>query len=446
MATGKRSTLVKSIRDNKLLTFLVVANIVAFTTWAWASNRWAIWPEEIYVHDCGTISSAATITVDGCDMATISGSTTVSTVNTCDSAATDFSFGMKGRRIILSCASGSSFSFGETGNLNFSGADNSFQCTSSNVDMSVEMQCRSDGEWYELNRSPHLGYNDSLQLIEMSERQLSVQLTDDIAYLEALGLGTPTGVQLRLGDTASRYSILSYLESEDGLTTYAGLNSTDLPLEGTGAVGTILDATTTPDFTVVNDLYVGSVKYGTTGNLDVSGNAQVDGTLDVDSAVVMDTTLNVLGNVDFDVDANVDGDITVDGEIKGSRVVLQFHDTTAAVSGYATFGDITTTAKLGFVMPHAGSVVGVSAVSQVTTHTSAGTIQWAVYKNGSTVFNCDRGLIATTDANPAICSATQARGIDVFAADDIITAYVEFNAFAGVVDNMLYIIEVVFDD
>lgn len=139
---------------------------------------------------------------------------------------------------------------------------------------------------------------------------------------------------------------------------------------------------------------------------------------------------------------DVVGNIQLSGELMGARQLLPQDRTSINADAYMGSAALAYAAGYGFVMPRAGSIVGLSACANVTVEGSAGTIDVHVYKNGASVFS-----LTLTTAGVAVYKgqSTQARGTDTFAAGDLITAYIDFNTFVGTVAPMITLIEVVFN-
>jgi hypothetical protein len=102
-------------------------------------GSWTQLPANAFYGVCSaSVASAATITVDNCNLVTITGSVTITTVNTCNTAN-------KGRPLVVLCGTATS-QFTDGSNLTLAG---NFTCTSSD---SLALVC--DGtNWVELDRS-----------------------------------------------------------------------------------------------------------------------------------------------------------------------------------------------------------------------------------------------------------------------------------------------------
>lgn len=125
----------------------------------------------------------------------------------------------------------------------------------------------------------------------------------------------------------------------------------------------------------------------------------------------------VLGNATTDT-------VTVAGELKGSRVILTSQSSLATAGSAYLIGGPTGTATYdtGFIMPRAGSIVGLSVLASCSGFTNdiAFTIQ--VLKNGSNVLESGSLTIAAANTNYSDYT-TQARGSDTFAAGDRISLF-----------------------
>ena len=135
---------------------------------------------------------------------------------------------------------------------------------------------------------------------------------------------------------------------------------------------------------------------------------------------------------------HVTGNFRTTGEMKGSRMPLQFDRTSMTADGYLGSAALAYAATYGFPMHRAGSIVGVSVSANVTVQTNLGTIILHVYKNGASVFS-----VTVTSAGVAAVSgyATQARDVDQFVAGDLITAYVDFGTFVGTIAPIIALID-----
>jgi len=139
------------------------------------------------------------------------------------------------------------------------------------------------------------------------------------------------------------------------------------------------------------------------------------------------------------------GDFNVQNELKGSRVLVDAGETgNYSGSRYLDMNNGTQmSANNGYCMPRAGSVVGVSISVQCSVLTQAGDVTIHVYKNGVSAFSATQSVNAVADWN---WSATQARGTDTFAVDDVITLYVEVDvAFIGTLHDTGALAELQFD-
>lgn len=120
--------------------------------------------------------------------------------------------------------------------------------------------------------------------------------------------------------------------------------------------------------------------------------------------------------------AEFGGDVTIAGELKGARELIQFSKSgTINLSGsvsYFDFGNVETSASKGWVAPRSGSIVGLSLMYDCTDFELLANIEIQVRKNGSIVF---ASTIPNTVDDDLKDYATQARGVDTFAAGDIIT-------------------------
>lgn len=174
---------------------------------------------------------------------------------------------------------------------------------------------------------------------------------------------------------------------------------------------------------------------------------------DSDSRIEGDTDVNLIyadagadkvgiGNAAPDEKLHVTGNIKLSGELMGSKMLLQQDRTSITADAYMGSAALAYGATWGFVMPRAGSVVGLSGCAHVTAETTPGTIIVSVLKNNASVWSLTLTTSGTGDYKG---QATQARGTDVFAAGDLITAYIDFGTFVGTVAPMITLIEVTLD-
>jgi len=162
--------------------------------------------------------------------------------------------------------------------------------------------------------------------------------------------------------------------------------------------------------------------------------------------------ITITGNVakavvDID-DANVnvnDGNLLVTGEIKGSRQNFGAGENTARSDDawMRVYNGVTMSATIGYVMPRAGSIVGVSMLVNCTNYSAIGTAEIEVYKNGVNVFS---KVASVTGTGIIKAYDTQARGIDTFVAGNVISLKYDKVSGTFTLDDFICFVEVVFDD
>ncbi len=127
-------------------------------------------------------------------------------------------------------------------------------------------------------------------------------------------------------------------------------------------------------------------------------------------------------------DLFVSDDVKVAGEMQGSRMLLHSGNSKGDISGRAVYHHFAGSGyqmgvNVGYPMPRAGSVVGVSVIYYVTSIMFSGSFRVSIMKNGfTTLWNVD-DLVSGTGKH--IHYATQARDIDKFAAGDTIEIKVD---------------------
>lgn len=139
------------------------------------------------------------------------------------------------------------------------------------------------------------------------------------------------------------------------------------------------------------------------------------------------------------------GDVEVSGELKGARCLLGIgraltdQTTDQWLRGNGDWGFST---NRGYVMNRAGSIVGATLLYSVDSITATPTFALEIRKNNTEVYEVSDTV---TETGMASVYGTQARGIDVFAAGDLISALIDidgtiqYDGFGGY-------IEVQFDD
>jgi len=134
----------------------------------------------------------------------------------------------------------------------------------------------------------------------------------------------------------------------------------------------------------------------------------------------------------------------ISGEIQGGREPVFFgRNSNFTASGYlnGVVGRVFSTTH-GYVMPRAGSIVGISAGTNVSAQTTPGNVTYEVRKNGVNVFS---SALAIAGAAVYKNYATQARGVDTFSANDVIAVYLTYDTFAGTINGIFGIVELQFD-
>lgn len=154
---------------------------------------------------------------------------------------------------------------------------------------------------------------------------------------------------------------------------------------------------------------------------------------------------DVTGDLDVGGDADVVGDLIVGGELQGARLMLT-GGLLAAITADAPLdgtGAVPFATNRGYVMPRAGSVVGVSVNFTVTAETTPGNATLQAMIENTAIFSC--GDIAISGLGIYEGYAVQARGVDTFAAGDIVRLKFDFTGFVGTIDKILGLLEVQFD-
>jgi len=131
-------------------------------------------------------------------------------------------------------------------------------------------------------------------------------------------------------------------------------------------------------------------------------------------------------------------------ECGGTRLLLGYGEGgNTSGDAYLEFGgDADTGSTGGPTMIRAGSITGFSISFECTVLGSSGTLDVEVRKNGSVVWSSELYINATTiylDYN------TQARGTDSFSAGDQIAMSINFKTFAGTLDDISGLVEIVYD-
>lgn len=208
-----------------------------------------------------------------------------------------------------------------------------------------------------------------------------------------------------------------------------------------------------------NDLTVGNIIRG--GQLIIDDNISIneDTISSVSTDLIIDTSgdkiefqhhtdpkleINSTKNINKQ-DTDVEGGLNVSGEMEGSRMLLCFGSTKGSTGGavcYLKMADGTAcSASKGFVMPRAGSIVGMSVGYYVSSVTFSGNFRSYIQVNGLTVYPVDDFVNSTGQKNHY---NTQDREIDKFNAGDRIGVKVDALYAGGYIDVVL-LIEVQFD-
>ena len=101
------------------------------------------------------------------------------------------------------------------------------------------------------------------------------------------------------------------------------------------------------------------------------------------------------------------------------------------------------TASRGHPMARSGSITGIACTVDITTYTAGDDVKAEARVNGTVVFSATGGISSTGVVN---FSATQARGIDTFSADDNIQLSISTVSGAPVWAYPVMTCEIILDD
>jgi len=142
-------------------------------------------------------------------------------------------------------------------------------------------------------------------------------------------------------------------------------------------------------------------------------------------------------------DLTIENDLDVKGESKGSRVLISAGNSVnyTGLEKSMKVGSCLLNGDKGLPMVRAGSIVGLSAMVDVSAFTSPGTFTYNCYKNGSVVFS---GSYTISSTGVTTHETTQARDTDTFVAGDLIKLS-GHGALGYTVNNTIICLELQFD-
>ena len=173
-------------------------------------------------------------------------------------------------------------------------------------------------------------------------------------------------------------------------------------------------------------------------------------TFDNDDQGIEYANISTVGQDDFKIGAgstgvmSFAGDQDIDGEIEGDKLLLEFGHATRTTSQWLKVGgQITSSTTIGYAMPRAGSIVSVSCMFYVYSHSDTGTLRADIYHEGVVDYATGNESIAA-DGTYSV-QIDQARGVDTFAAGDIISCQA-VKVGGTFTYHPFVVVEVVFDD
>jgi hypothetical protein len=119
------------------------------------------------------------------------------------------------------------------------------------------------------------------------------------------------------------------------------------------------------------------------------------------------------------------GDLTVAGEFAGARDHFGFGDSTGAVTAskyLKMVNGVSCSTTRGYPTARAGSIVDIALMFYINSYTLGAEVKATAKVNDSGSFNCSWSPSGSAP-QVVVCSATQARGLNPFSADELIQSY-----------------------
>ena len=157
-----------------------------------------------------------------------------------------------------------------------------------------------------------------------------------------------------------------------------------------------------------------------------------------------DGNLYVENDVEIDGTLYADGDTEIAGELKGSRQSFGFgNNKNMSSDAYIkSAGNTTTSATIGYVMPRAGSIVGIGFCTNINTLAVGGDLKAIARINGSDKLSKTLSFAGTGDKSGY---ATAARNTHTFTAGQKLSLYTDKVSGTYFWQNTIVNVEVVFD-
>lgn len=175
---------------------------------------------------------------------------------------------------------------------------------------------------------------------------------------------------------------------------------------------------------VCNDAGTAAFRYDASGKLEWA----TAGSFDTD---LYQSAANTLRTSDS---FTVDTDLTVSGALKGTRTMLQFGTNDLIAADRFLYWGAGATSGMGTVTARAGSIVDVSCACEVPIGIATSTFDCEVRLDGALVFEVS-GLDSDGAPSPSLGSATQARGVDTFTANQTLACRIDLNVGGQTLDD-----------
>jgi len=257
-------------------------------------------------------------------------------------------------------------------------------------------------------------------------------------FIDSLDRGTEA-----LGRSNSLiYGVFNATPASQTLQVNGKLGVFTAPYEALTVSGDAVFSNATPNITLRNtgDNTAVNLHSNIEGASDPWGIFQISPGIDDGSGFEIDEKPWLWFSIDNDATFNYD--LTIVGELKGSRHSFYFTRTTLSADAYMGSAALAMTAGTGVRFTRPGSIVGISLQFDTATATAMN-IQLQARINNSDVFHDN---VISNAAGSWGFSTKQARGIDTFSADDILTGYLDFVTGSGTIAPVVAMVEVVFDE